>query len=170
MNKETMTKNIFSSYEKSVIRQVLDQIAESVFYDLDNLDVESELEDEEEIQQKDVDPNELASQMYDDVMESYLDVLREYQNHSRDDSATIQCMGILKGIYRFENESMNNFFEWGIYDNHENFKQVIEEWRKGNTDPRNLKEMEEFVMENFPDWHEDILSIERYSGENHVSA
>ena len=61
MNKESMTKNIFSSYEKSVIRQVLDEIAESVFNDLDNLDVESELEDEEEIQQKDVDQDELAT-------------------------------------------------------------------------------------------------------------
>ena len=165
-----MSENIFSSYEKSVIRQVLDEIAESVFYDLDNLDVESEWEDEEELRQEDVDPNELASKMYEDVLESYLDKLREYQKLSMDDSATIQCMGILKGIYRFENESMNNFLEWGLYDNHENFKQVIEEWRKGNTDPRNLKEMDEFVMENFPDWHEDILSIERYSGENHVSA
>ena len=106
-----MSENIFSSYEKSVIRQVLDEIAESVFNDLDNLDVESELEEEEEIQQKDVDLDELASKIYDDVLESYLDVLREYQNHSRNDSATIQCMRILKGIYRFENESMNNFLE-----------------------------------------------------------
>ena len=110
-----MSENTFSSYEKSVIRQVLDEIAESVFNDLDNLDVESELEDEEEIQQKDVDQDELASKIYDDVLESYLDVLREYQNHSRDDSATIQCMGILKGIYKFENERMNDIFGWGQY-------------------------------------------------------
>ncbi len=41
----------------------------------------------------DVDPEELASRMYDDVIESDLDVLREYQNQSRDDSATTQCMG-----------------------------------------------------------------------------
>jgi hypothetical protein len=127
MNKESMTKNIFSSYEKSVIRQVLNEIAESVFDDLDSFDAESEWEDDEEIQQKDVDPEELASKMYDDVIDSYLDVLREYQNHSRDDSATIQCMGILKGIHKFENERMNDLFEWGLYDNHKKFKQVIEE-------------------------------------------
>jgi hypothetical protein len=169
MNKESMTKNIFSSYEKSVIRQVLNEIAGSVFDDLDSLDVESEWEDDEEIQ-KDVDPEELASRMYDDVMESYLDVLREYQNQSRDDSATIQCMGILKGIYKFEIERMNDLFEWGLYDNHKKFKQVIEEWRKGNTDPRNLKEMDEFVMENFPEWYEDSLIIEKKSGGNHVSS
>ncbi|HYN44403.1 MAG TPA: hypothetical protein VER35_00230 [Candidatus Limnocylindrales bacterium] len=93
--------------------------------------------------------------MYEDVIESYLDVLREYQNNSRDDSATIQCMGILKGIYKFENERMNDLFDWGQYDNHKKFKQVIEEWRKGNTDPRNSIEMDKFVMENFPEWHED---------------
>lgn len=150
-----MTKNIFSSYEKSVIRQVLDEIAESVFDDLDSLDVESDWEEVEEIQQKDVDPEEQASRMYDDVIESYLDVLREYQNNSRDDSATIQCMGILKGIYKFENERMNDLFDWGQYDNHKKFKQVIEEWRKGNTDPRNPIEMDKFVMENFSEWHED---------------
>jgi len=90
---QNSSENIFSSYEKSVIRQVLNEIAESVFDDLDNLDVESEWEDDEEIQQKDVDPEELASRMYDDVIESDLDVLREYQNQSRDDSATTQCMG-----------------------------------------------------------------------------
>ena len=112
-------------------------------------DFESDWEEEEEIQQKDVDLEELASKMYDDVIESYLDVLREYQNNSRDDSATIQCMGILKGIYRFENESMNNFLEWGLYDNHKKFKQIIEEWRKANTDPRNLKEMVVFASSLF---------------------
>jgi len=165
-----MSENIFSYSEKSVIRQILDEIAESVFYDLDNLDVESDWEEEEEIRQEDVDSNELASKMYEDVLESYLDKLREYQKLSMDDSATIQCMGILKGIYKFENESMKDFFECALYDNHENFKQVIEEWRKGNTDPRNLNEMDKFVIENFPEWHKDILSIEKYSGENHVSA
>ncbi|MCE8423817.1 MAG: hypothetical protein J5U16_07800 [Candidatus Methanoperedens sp.] len=170
MNKESLTKNIFSSYEKSVIKQVLDEIAESVFEDLDSLDVESDWDEVEEIQQKDVDPEELASKMYDDVMGSYFDVLKEYQNHSRDDSATIQCMGILKGIYKFENERMNDLFDWGLYDNHKKFKQVIKEWRKGNTDPRNLKEMDKFVMENFPEWHEDALNIEKYSGENNVRA
>ena len=168
MNKESMTKNIFSSYEKSVITQVLDMIAESVFDDLDSLDFESDWEDDEEIQQKDVDPEELASKMYDDVIESYLDVLREYQNNSRNDSATIQCMGILKGIHKFEDERMNDLFEWGLYDNHKKFKQVIQEWKKGNTDPRNLKEMDEFVMGNFPEWHEDTLIIEKYYGENNV--
>ena len=170
MNKESMTKNIFSSYEKSVITQVLDMIAESVFDDLDSLYFESDWEDDEEIQQKDVDPEELASEMYDDVIESYLDVLREYQNNSRDDSATIQCMGILKGIHKFEDERMNDLFDWGLYDNHKKFKQIIEEWRKANTDPRNLKEMDKFVMENFPEWHEDTLIIEKYSGENNVCA
>jgi hypothetical protein len=99
--------------------------------------------------------------MYDDVIESYLDVLREYQNNSRDDSATIQCMGILKGIHKFEDERMNDLFDWGLYDSHKKFKQVIEEWRKANTDPRNLKEMDEFVMENFPEWHEDTLMLLR---------
>ncbi len=76
----------------------------------------------------------------------------------------------MKGIYKFENERMNDLFEWGLYDNHKKFKQVSEEWRKVNTDPRNLKEMDEFVVENFPEWYEDILSIDRYSGENHVSS
>lgn len=162
-NRESIVTEIINrieKYEKSVIRQVLDMIAESVFDDLDSLDFESDWKEEEEIQQKDVDPEELASRMYDDVMESYLDVVREYQNNSRDDSGTIQCMGILTGIYKFENERMNDLFEWGLYDNHKKFKQVIEEWRKGNTDPRNLKEMDEFVMENFPEWHEDTLIIE----------
>jgi hypothetical protein len=49
----------------------------------------------------------------------------------------------------------------GLYDSHKKFKQVIEEWRKANTDPRNLKEMDEFVMENFPEWHEDTLMLLR---------
>ncbi|HYN44404.1 MAG TPA: hypothetical protein VER35_00235 [Candidatus Limnocylindrales bacterium] len=49
-----MTKNIFSSYEKSVITQVLDEIAESVFDDLDSLDVESDWEEVEEIHQKEM--------------------------------------------------------------------------------------------------------------------
>src|SRR5659263_649872 len=37
---------------------------------------------------------------------------------------------------------------------------------KGNTDLRNLIEMDKFVMENFPEWHKDTLIIEKYSGKN----
>ena len=65
------------------------------------------------------------------------------------------CIGILKGIDKFEREATSEFKDWDAP--HENFIQVVKEWRKENRNPENLEEMDGFIKNNFPKWYSDIL-------------
>jgi len=134
-----------------------DDIAESVFNDLNILDVEELWKNSGRTRYGYVDPNELASEMFEEALEPCVDELKKCQKLSMDEEAKLHCMGILKGIYKFEKEATTEFQDWAVDDPHDNFKQVFEEWMEGNKDPKNLEEMYDFVKKNFPKWYKDIL-------------
>ncbi len=82
-----------------------------------------------------------------------IDELRKCQELSLADEAKLHCMGILKGLYKFEKEAATEFQDWAVDDPHENFKQVLQEWRKGNKDPKDLEEIDEFIKRNCHEWY-----------------
>lgn len=47
--------------------------------------------------------------MFEDVLELYLEELRKFQKLSMDEEAKLHCMGILKGIYKFEIDATTEF-------------------------------------------------------------
>ncbi len=85
-----------------------DQIAESVFSDLDHLAVEEVWDNSGGTRDGYVDPNELASEMFEEALEPYIDELRKCQEMSMAEEAKLHCMGILKGIYKFEKKPQQN--------------------------------------------------------------
>lgn len=95
--------------------------------------------------------------MFEEALEPHIEELRKCQKLGMDEEAKLHCMGILKGIYKFEKEATTEFQDWAVDDPHGNFIQVFDEWRKGNKDPKNLEEMDEFVKKNFLKWYKDIL-------------
>lgn len=82
-----------------------------------------------------------ASEMFEDVLEPYLEELRKFQKLSMDEEAKLHCMGILKGIYKFEIDATTEFKDWSGDDPHVYFIQVLEEWEKGNKDDCNERTM-----------------------------
>ncbi|MHB1276252.1 MAG: hypothetical protein ACYCXQ_08395 [Candidatus Humimicrobiaceae bacterium] len=61
-------------------------------------------------------------------------------------------MGILKGIYKFEKESENEFKNWAVDAPEQNFEEVFDKWKNNCTNPDDIKEMKKFAEKNFPDW------------------
>ena len=134
-----------------------DGISEDIFYDLNILDVEDVWNNSGSTRYGYVDPYELAFEMFEEVLEPYIDDLRKCQELSMDEKAKLHCMGILKGIDQFEQEATTEFKDWAVDAPNENFIQVFEEWRKDNKNPKNLEEMDGFINKNFPKWHGSIL-------------
>ncbi len=134
-----------------------DDVADGVFHDLDSLEVEDVWDKSGGTRHGYVDPYELASEMFEEVLEPYLEELRKFQKLSMDNEAKLHCMGILKGIYKFKKEATTEFQDWAADDPHVYFIQVFEEWRKGNNDPKNLEDMDEFMKKEFPKWYKDIV-------------
>lgn len=133
-----------------------DDIAGSVFRDLDGLEVEDVWDNSGGTRDGYVDPDELASEMFENALEPYLDELRKCQKLSMEGEAMLHCMGILMGLYKFEKEATTEFREWAADDPHEYFVQVLDEWMNWNKDPKKWGEMRDFVKRNFPEWHKDV--------------
>jgi hypothetical protein len=139
-----------------------DHIAESVFSDLDHLAVEDVWDNSGGTRDGYVDPNELASEMFEEALEPYIDELRKCQELSLAEEAKLRCMGILKGIYKFEKEATTEFQDWAVDDPHENFRHIFEEWVKRNKDSKDLEEMDGFIKKNCPEWYNDLKKSEQY--------
>jgi len=132
-------------------------VADSIFHDLDSLEVEDVWDKSGGTRHGYVDPYELASEMFEDVLEPYLEELRKFQKLSMDEEAKLHCMGILKGIYKFEIDATTEFKDWSGDDPHVYFIQVLEEWEKGNKDHNNLDEMHLFIKKNCTKWSQNYL-------------
>lgn len=134
-----------------------DSIAENIFNDLNSLEVEEVWENSGNTSDGYVAPYELASEMFEETVETYLDDLRKYQKLSMDREARLTCMGILKGIYMFKKDATTEFKGYAEDDPYTNFIDVFEEWSKANKDPKKEKEMSTYVKENFPEWYKGII-------------
>ena len=59
---------------------------------------------------------------------------------------------VLKGIYQFEKESISEYKDWATDAPAENFEWVLDECKKGQRDPKDIVEINEFIEKNFADW------------------
>ena len=92
-----------------------EDIASEVYFELNNVDVEEVWRRSGRTRHGYVDPTEMAWEMFENALEPFLEELRKYQKLSMYDEAKNYCMGILKGIYRFEKElkvDPDNFGAW----------------------------------------------------------
>jgi len=63
-------------------------------------------------------------------------------------------MGILKGIYQYEEDSGSEFKDWAADVPGECFGYILNEWKKRNRNKNNLKEIKDFIENECPTWSE----------------
>ena len=129
----------------------IDDIAESVFYDLDTLAVEEVWDHSGCTRDGYVDPGDMAWQMFEDALEPYMDELKKYQKLSMHADANNYCKGILKGIYRYDKESNSEFKDWATDAPGENFESVRDKWKESCKDEKDVKDVEDYIKKHFLD-------------------
>ncbi|OPY30485.1 MAG: hypothetical protein A4E28_00250 [Methanocella sp. PtaU1.Bin125] len=132
-----------------------EQIAKSIFYDLNSLDVEELYCSSGRTRDGYVDPGERARDMFEEAVEPYIEKLKNYLELSMDDEAKAVCMGILKGLYKVGEKSINEVVDYAADAPSNSFSEVLDMWKEGNTDPEKLREMDQFVKNNFPEWYRE---------------
>jgi hypothetical protein len=126
-----------------------DGIASDVYFELDHLEVEELWDRSGRTRHGYVDPADMAWEMFEEALEPFLEEMRKYQKLSMAVEAKNYCMGILKGIYRFEKESYSEFIDWAGDAPRECFETILDEWKKSCKDPKSREEMGEFIKKNF---------------------
>lgn len=97
-----------------------------------------------------VDPVEAAWEIFEETLQPFLEELKKYQELSMTNEAKYYCMGILKGIYKFDKESKSQYREWSVDAPGEYFEIVLNKWKDNCSISDDLKEMENFIKEKFP--------------------
>jgi hypothetical protein len=127
-----------------------EQIAKDVYSTLDRLDVT-------ELSQRAgsgpygyTEPSQMAYDMFAEVVDPFLVEMKKYQKLSKPREAKLYCLGILKGIDRYEKEARPDFKDWVGDGIMEHFYWILDEWKKGCRSSQERKEMKEFVGNNFP--------------------
>ncbi len=130
----------------------VESVADEVYSELDCIDVEELWDRSGSTRDGYVDPGEMAWEMFEEALQPFIDEMKKHQKLSMPYEAKYQCMGILKGIYRFYKESNSEFKDWAVDAPGEYFGTVLDEWRGSCESSEDLEEMETFIQANCPKW------------------
>ena len=126
----------------------LGQIAEKVYSSLDRLDIVELSGRSGSGPHGYEEPGNVACEMIEETLEPFWAEMKKYQKFSKTTEAKFYCMGILKGINRYEKESRSQVKDWAGDGVSEYFYWIYKEWEKGCRNPQERKEMKEFVEVN----------------------
>lgn len=128
----------------------VEEVAEAVLWELDSIPVEAVWDGSGPTRDGYVDSGDYAWQLFEDALEPFVAQLGKCQQLGRTAQAKLHCMGILKGIHRFETESESEYKDWAVDAPSECFVSVYEEWRKGTKSKKDVAEVKQFVRELCP--------------------
>ncbi|MBU2574298.1 MAG: hypothetical protein KKH28_09510 [Elusimicrobia bacterium] len=123
----------------------IDTVAEEVFYELDSIAVEDVWDNSGATRDGYVEPGEYAWQLFENALKLFEEHLRKCHKLSLVKQAKLQCMGILKGIWRFESESKSEFKDWATDAPAENSARVFDEWKKRSKNPKDIADIKSFM-------------------------
>ena len=129
----------------------VDAVAEEVLWELESIPVEEVWDGSGRTRDGYVDPGDCAWQLFEDAMAPFTRQLEKCQELSLTEQAKLHCMGILKGIHRFETESTSEFKSWCADAPGEFFVSVYEQWKKQATRKRDVSEVKKFIHSVCPE-------------------
>jgi hypothetical protein len=109
----------------------IEDIASEVYFELDSIEVEEVWDRSGRTRNGYVEPTEMACQMSEEALEPFVEEMKKYQKLSMFVEAKNYCIGILKGIRRFEKESTSEYKDWAVDAPAEFFDWVLDEWKEG---------------------------------------
>jgi hypothetical protein len=155
-------KNLVGKIEKIATELLSDvdveEVASVVYLELDSIDVEELWDRSGRTRHGYVEPQSMASEMLDEVLEPFVEDLRRYKELKSEQAKSV-CMGIIKGIYQFEKESESDFVDWAVDTLAEAAGSIVEEWKGGGQTKEDLLEMEQFIEQSLPDWESFLVRI-----------
>lgn len=123
----------------------IDSVSESVFCDLDSLDLDELYKNSGRTRYGYVDPNEEAWEMFERALEPHIEEMKKLKKLKLNVQANKYCKGIIKGLNKFKEKATSEFSDWVEDAPGESTTGVLEEWKKGCKNKKEIKEMGDFI-------------------------
>jgi len=104
-------------------------------------------------------PEDQAVELMEEAIEPYEKEVFRYLELGMFQEAKIYCMGVLKGIYRYDQESKSNSKGWFVDIPEECFGNLLEKWKKRIMGPPDLKELNDFLKTECSRWFSWALKL-----------
>lgn len=130
----------------------ISEIWETVFYELDGIDVHDLWDRSGQSRYGYVSPEEMSVEMFEAALEPFIEEMKRLSNLRMHREALLYCMGILKGIYRYEEDSDSEFKDWVTDVPAETFGDILKVWKK-KSPGKHIHEMDAFLSETCPGWY-----------------
>jgi hypothetical protein len=138
---------------EQILKEVdVEEICEEVYFALDEIRVEELWDRAGPKRDGYTSPDEIAVEMMEEVLEPYNEGVVRYLKLGMAQEAKLYCMGVLKGIYQFEQESKSEFKDWATENAAEFFRDLLEKWQHNPSNQNDLIEMKKFLEKNCSKW------------------
>jgi len=104
-----------------------------------------------------VDTSEAADEMIAEALEPFLADMARYNDLGMAEASIFTCLGILSGLYRFENESDSEFKNWAPDLSGEYASVALEEWKKGRPPEAAMRKLRALIADNLPRWAASLV-------------
>jgi hypothetical protein len=131
----------------------IDQIGEDVFDALDGIDVHELWDRAGPSIDGYTSPEDMSVEMFEEALEPFVQEMERLSDLKMLQEAKIYCMGILKGIFQYEENSDSEFKDWASDVPGETFGHILRQWGK-NSSKKDKQEMKDFIKNEFPTWSE----------------
>jgi len=150
---EDLKKKIIKLAEDLFKEVDVDGICEDVFYALDGIDVHELWDRAGPKTDGYTSPEDMAVEMFEEALEPFLQELYRLFDLKMHQEAKLYCMGILKGIYQYEEDSRSEFKDWAVDVPGESFGYILKAWGMKSND-KDKREMKDFIKKECPVWFE----------------
>jgi len=149
-----LKKRIIELAEELFRNVDVEAVCEEVFDELDAIDVHELWDRAGPKTDGYTSPEDMAVEMFEEALEPFLQELYRLLDLKMHQEAKLYCMGILKGIYQYEEDSGSEFKDWATDVPGETFGYILNEWKKKGINKKDKKEMKDFIGNECRNWSE----------------
>jgi DNA phosphorothioation-dependent restriction protein DptG len=149
------TKNRIIEIAEDLFKDIdVEEIGEDVFYALDGIDVQDLWDNSGAKTNGYISTEEMAFGMVEEQLKPFYQELFRLCELNMAQEAMQYCMGVLKGLYLYVNDSESEFKDWATDIPEECFRYLIDEWEKRCKRKSQVKEMKLFLRKECHKWSE----------------
>jgi hypothetical protein len=108
----------------------VDEIMEDVFYELDALDVDDLYSRSGKQRHGYKEPYDEAWEMFVEAIQPFIDEMNKNHICGLVSVSKTYCIGIVKGLLKYENDSFSEFKDWATDAPLEYIDRILDEWKK----------------------------------------
>ena len=116
-------------------------IRDEVFSELDALDMDDLSGRAGRKRHGYVEPSDAAWGLFEEALNPFIDAMKKSQQRALPATAKAYCVGIIKGLWQYKNESISDLKDWLEDAPGEYIDSVVEEWKKGSPSNDDIAEV-----------------------------